>query len=162
MTDNNLIMSQARGGLSNYLNPGRVEAMNEGWISPSPELIKEDQLLFEPNQHGIQLIPLTKDTEIDENDRSKLYLVFSIEGCHTLSETLDAALIDNAKVLANLDELAGRLPVVSINLTHLVQYPFCNHAYGMQFVPADSFRPKGKGITQEGSILSAIATTKGS
>jgi hypothetical protein len=53
-------------------------------------------------------------------------------------------------VITNLRKLTGSFSVISINLTHLEQYPFCNHAFGILFVSSTDFKPTGKEISQEG------------
>ena len=42
------------------------------------------------------------------------------------------------------------MPIVSINITHLEQYPFINQAYGIQFVANEDFRPTGNRISNDG------------
>jgi microsomal dipeptidase-like Zn-dependent dipeptidase len=157
MTDNDLILKQAQGTLSVYLDPARLAAINDGTLKPYPDLVQEDlKILLDPAPFGqaqYEVIPLTQHVAFNETDPAKLYVVFSVEGCHTLSSTMDKNKISKDEVLANLDELCSSYPIVSLNITHLEQYPFCNHAYGMQFVSTDSFKPTGQGISADGIAI---------
>ena len=154
MTDNNLILKQAEGTLQCYLNPARLKKINDETLKPYPDLVDEDlDVLFNNTRFNIadkQIVALTKDVEYDENDVSKTYVVFSVEGLHSLSPTLEKTKIDKTTILNNLDELRAAIPIISINITHLEQYPFINQAYGIQFVSNEDFRPTGNRFSQDG------------
>lgn len=86
----------------------------------------------------------------------KLYLVFSVEGCHTLSSTPHVDLMDPNSlrvddILQNLDELRVKLPIVSLNVVHLTQSHLCNHAFGVQLDAHESYIPISKGLTTQGA-----------
>jgi microsomal dipeptidase-like Zn-dependent dipeptidase len=154
MTDNNLILKQAEGTLQCYLNPARLKKINDETLKPYPDLVNEDlDVLFNAARFGItdkQVVALTKDVVFNPDDPSKIYVVFSVEGLHSLSPTMDKTKINCDTILNNLDELRAKLPIVSINITHLEQYPFISQAYGIQFVANEDFRPTGNRISNDG------------
>ena len=51
--------------------------------------------------------------------------------------------------------------LLHLNLIHLTQYAFCNHAFGMKIINHDDFKPVGDGITPLGYALidTALATS---
>ncbi|MBX3256060.1 MAG: hypothetical protein KF862_18130 [Chitinophagaceae bacterium] len=154
MTNNKLILKQAQGTLQKYLNPERLKKMNDETLKPYPDLVTEDlEVLLNAGSFGItdkKVKILLRDTVYDENDTSSMYVIFSVEGCHSLSSTLDKTRVSKNEILENLDEIAGKYPLVSVNITHLEQYPFCNHAYGIQFIANEDFRPTGNRISADG------------
>ncbi len=154
MTENDLILKEAQTKLQVYLNPERLKKMNDGTLKPYPDLVNEDlDVLLNAQRFGItdkQVVALTKDVVFDENDASKIFVVFSVEGLHSLSPTLDKTKINKQTILDNLDELRAKYPIILINITHLEQYPFINQAYGIQFVSNDDFKPTGNRYSQDG------------
>ncbi len=154
MTNNALILQQAKGTLHPYLNYERLQKINNEVLKPYPDLVNEDlDVLLNAKRFGItdkEVVPLTKGVEFNPDDASKTYVVFSVEGLHSLSPTLDKTKINCDTILNNLDEVRAKLPVISINITHLEQYPFINQAYGIQFVSDEDFRPTGDRISNDG------------
>jgi microsomal dipeptidase-like Zn-dependent dipeptidase len=154
MINNKLILKQAQGTLSTYLNPKRLTEINNGQLKPYPDLLNEDlDVLMHPENFGVtdkKVVVLKRKEDYNENDFNTLHVVFSIEGCHTLSPTLDSNLIKVDEVLTNLEELRKKVSVISINITHIESYPFCNQAYGIQFIAAEGFRPTGNRVTEDG------------
>ncbi|RZM14602.1 MAG: hypothetical protein EOO88_44050, partial [Pedobacter sp.] len=152
--DNELLKKQAvRTKLRRYLNPQRLGAMISGELKPYPDLVEEDlMVLFESDNGESQrrVIALNSGSEYDETKTDALYVVFTIEGCHTLSSSLNRDSINTSEVLNNLEALRIHYPILSLNLTHIERYPFCNHAYGILFVATDDFMPKAKGIAGQG------------
>ena len=154
ITNSSLVLKQANGTLHSYLNPARLAKINDGTLKPFPDLIDEDlEILTHPEKFGIlnkKVIPLTRGVTFNEHDANALYVVFSVEGCHTLSSTTDRNKINKNEVLQNLDILSARIPILSLNITHLEQYDFCNHAYGIQVVSDEAFIPTGNRISADG------------
>ncbi len=155
MTNNDLIKDQAvKTHLRFYLNPDRLAEMNTTVLKPYPDLVREDlEVLTDPGRFEVfdkAVIPLKRGITYNPANTSALYAAFTVEGCHTLSSTLDRNEIDHNEVLANLDDLCADYPVIAINITHLEQYPFSNHAFGILFVGNDDFRPTGNAISPEG------------
>ena len=167
MTTDKLLIGNAQNTKLNiYLQPYRLDELNgtatddAGKIlpppAPYPDLLKEDleKVLLLPERFGIndkRIIPLSRGVKYDPADLSSIYVVFSIEGCHTLLPSLTDTTVRNKDVVINnLKELSAQYPVVSINLTHLQQFPFCNHAYGILFVDNPAFIPVENRIAADG------------
>ncbi|WP_231490509.1 membrane dipeptidase [Pedobacter sp. Leaf170] len=152
--DNKLLKKQAeKSPLREYLNPLRLDDMISGRLKPFPDLVEEDlKLILSPKvtDDGKTVVALSYEVIYDEEDKERIYAVFTIEGCHTLSSTLDPKKINRVEVLTNLESLRKSYPILSINITHLEQYPFCNHAYGILFVESLSFIPREKEISADG------------
>lgn len=157
MTNNKLILKQAEGSLQTYLNPSRLKKINDETLKPYPDLVHEDlDVLLNANRFGItgkKVKILSKDTPYDPQDTSSLYVIFSVEGCHSLSSTLDKNKISKDEIIRNMDEIADKYPLVSVNVTHLEQYPFCNHAYGVQFISNNEFKPTENRISDPGLAI---------
>ena len=98
MTNNSLILQQAKGTLHAYLNYNRLQKINDETLKPYPDLVNEDlDVLFNAARFGItdkQVVALTKDVVFNPDDTSKTYVVFSVEGLHSLSPTMDKTKID--------------------------------------------------------------------
>lgn len=121
---------------------------------PGPfQFISEDELDTQLNylaEDGGRVLPLLKDTVINFDDPNT-YAVWSVEGAHSLLNTIDdfsrPDFIDI--IISNLTSLAKKIPVMSVNPTHMVQYPLCNMAYGIQFIDDPVFYPVDIGFTDE-------------
>lgn len=156
MTKDRLVNMQAqKTKLGIYLQPDRLNKINNDEIPVYPDMIMEDieQVLLNPTRFGItdkKLIPLTKEVVYDETSTNTVYVVFSIEGLHSLLPKLDPVNASKDVILKNLDELAAKYPIVSLNITHLQQYPFCNHAYGVLFLDKNDFIPTHNRLTSDG------------
>lgn len=152
--DNSLILKNAEKKLSAYLSSTKIRDIISNAETPYDLIISEDlPMLFDPARFGItdrKVIALTKASDYDETNEKSLYAVFSVEGCHTLSRSA-LPNITSAEVIQNLDDLKTKVKVVAVNLTHMQQSPLCNHAYGMQFLQHDSFKPTGRGLSAEGA-----------
>jgi len=156
MTIDKLLNTQAnKTKLGVYLQPGRLNKLNTDAIPVYPDLLYEDleQVLLNPARFGVtdrKIIPLKKGVVYDEHSKDAVYVVFSIEGLHTLLPKLDPVNASKDTILKNLDELTSKYPVVSVNVTHLQQYPFCNHAFGVLFLEINDFIPTHNRIIAEG------------
>jgi microsomal dipeptidase-like Zn-dependent dipeptidase len=114
-------------------------------------LCKEDLVALQ----DFRLEYVRQSATYQPTDKQKLYLVFSVEGCHTLSSTPRVDLMNPNSfrvddVLKNLDTLRASLPIVSLNLVHLTQSHLCNHAFGVQMGENARYIPVGKGLTSRG------------
>jgi hypothetical protein len=135
-----------------YISLTRLTAFRNNELPPF-EFTRDHELATAINFESAELgkvIPLTKNTVLNDNTDKNIYVVFSIEGCHCLLNTMDdykdtttlASVINN-----NLQQLLDEgVPVFAINLTHLADYTLCNHAFGMQFLYNKGFYPKHNGF----------------
>jgi microsomal dipeptidase-like Zn-dependent dipeptidase len=155
MLNNNLILGQADGKLKNYLNKEKILKIISGELSPYQVIINDDlKTLFDAKQFGIedrQVVALNNAADYDETRKDTIYVVFSIEGCHTLSSSL--VKLDVAEIISRLTDLAKQVPLIAVNLTHLEQSVLCNHAFGMLFIANEAFKPKGFGLSAGGMAV---------
>lgn len=156
MLDNELIKNNADTKMSQYLNRAKLDAIIGNSITPYDLVVTEDlPNLFTPSRWGItnkSVVALTKANQYNEQKEDTIYTVFSVEGCHTLSR-VPLEQLTAQEVIQNLTDLRTRVTVVAVNLTHMQQSPLCNHAYGMQFIRKESFKPTGKGLPREGALV---------
>lgn len=145
-----LLKKSTEGPLGIYLQKRKMDILRDG--NPYEILRKDDWLtLTDAIQFGItnkKVKPIKKRSDYDENDPSTIHVVFSVEGCHTLSSLLQNFDVDT--IINNIDDLRSNVALLSINLTHMEQSPLCNHAFGMQFLSSEAFRPTGSKIDEKG------------
>jgi microsomal dipeptidase-like Zn-dependent dipeptidase len=150
MLQASLIQDATKGPLKVYLEANRINELLSG--NPFQILMNEQWVtLTNASVFGITnkgLKPLNDPKDYNVNDTNTIQAVFSVEGCHTLSSKL--LTFDVNDILGNLDQLSTKAKVISLNLTHMQQSPICNHAFGMQFLGDDSFKPTGYGIGASG------------
>ncbi|MBV4360499.1 amidohydrolase family protein [Pinibacter aurantiacus] len=159
ITADPFLNKQAKGTLSRYLNPNQLDFLNGvNGANPNPyQVVKEDilKVLLDPARFNVQdkkVVVLQKGVAYNQDDHTTLYVVFTVEGAHTLANSYEKNKVFANDVIDNLNDFTSVLnfPVISVNLTHMEQYPFANHAYGILFVSNDAFKPQGKEITPEG------------
>lgn len=93
--------------------------------------------------------------KMSDFDDDKINMVFSIEGAHSLLGR--RSFEDNLLKLKQ----SKKYRFFSMNLTHLAQAEFCNHAFGSKmFKGNDEFKPNGKGITDDGLKIIKLAHNK--
>jgi microsomal dipeptidase-like Zn-dependent dipeptidase len=151
-----LLIKLSRGRrMGQTLNEARLQEFIDPGYSPFTVLKQELAALLSPCGNPVQqLNVLNNRAEFDETN-ADVFTVFSVEGCHSLVNSLaDFADLDSLPnvIMANLQELRTvlRLPVIAINLIHMQQFSFCNHAFGMQFLDNDAFLPGGFGVSEAG------------
>ncbi len=148
-----LVGDGSKGPLGIYLQPAKLQTLIKG--NPYGLLESDDWVtLTDAAKFGItdkKVKPLKTREDYVEGDTNTVHAVFSVEGCHTLTSALQH--FDVNEVLANLDDLRGKVSLLSLNLTHMENSPFCNQAFGMQFLPSDGFKPMGNGISADGLTI---------
>ncbi|RNI38946.1 hypothetical protein EFY79_04610 [Hanamia caeni] len=145
-----LLQKSTEGPLGIYLQKQKIDTLLNG--NPY-ELLRSDDwatltdaVQFGINNKKVKLI--RKRSDYDENDLSTIHVVFSVEGCHSLSSGIQNFDVD--AIINNIDDLRKSAALLSINLTHMEQSPLCNMAFGMQFLSDEGFRPTGFKIEDKG------------
>jgi microsomal dipeptidase-like Zn-dependent dipeptidase len=167
MTKDKFLNQQAKGSLSKYLDPVELEIINRTDTSPYALITDNlENVLMKPERFGImdkKIVLLKKGVTYAPNDKNNIYVAFTVEGAHSLADTYDKTNINAQNILDNLTNLTDTkgVGVVSVNLTHLEQFKFCNHAYGVLFVESEDFKPTGKEITEEGVKILKECYTRG-
>ena len=148
-----MITSAAKGSMSKYLQLQRLEELLT--ISPYQTLIAHEYQTLTDTAHWnvtdrkVKIL-FSKD-DYNPDDSKTIHVVFSVEGCHSFlnnPDQFDAEIIKN-----NISDMLSRLPLISVNLTHMQQSPVCNHAYGMQFLADSRFMPSGHGLSYIGKDI---------
>lgn len=145
-----LLEQSTKGPLGVYLQKHKMDTIING--NPYQILRTDDwSTLTDGGQFGVadkKVKPLKKRADYNEKDPSTIHVVFSVEGCHTLSSELQN--FDVETIIRNIDDLRSNVALLSVNLTHMEQSPLCNHAFGMQFLSNEGFRPTGFKIEDKG------------
>jgi microsomal dipeptidase-like Zn-dependent dipeptidase len=98
-------------------------------------------------------------SDFDETDHNTVYGIIIIEGLHCFFNDPDA-LDAKEKFTDNFNSFTEAHTVVSINICHMQQNQFCNHAYGIQLFNPAFFYPTGNGITAWGEEVINLMTGK--
>lgn len=149
-------------------NKGRVNLIDSRRLAylatgeHSYELIKEELnwlLNAIPARPDTKLKLLTKKSDFNEADSHTVHAAIIIEGLHCFFDDPNEA---NAKetYLKNFNEFTAEYTVLSINLCHMQQNQFCNHAHGIQFFNAAYFYPTRNGITAWGMEMITLMMNK--
>lgn len=87
--------------------------------------------------------------DFNENDPETIYGFLIVEGLHCFFNDQTAT---NAKeeFTKNFEAFTDANTIFAINICHIQQNPFCNHAYGIQFINPGYFFPTRCGITTWG------------
>jgi len=90
--------------------------------------------------------------------KNKVNVFFVIEGCHSLVDSGNGMDIANqpfppAEILANLDTLLAKAPVISVNPVHMQPSNLANHAFAIQLANIQHFIPRGNGLTSDGRTV---------
>ncbi len=145
----------------NLLDKERIDGLIKNQPSPFNEIFdanEEIDNILNPQKFGIsqKVKALNRGVAYDEADTETIFTVFTIEGCHTLFNSINDS-SKNPEVLAdmvieNLTKLIAKIPVVALVITHLEPTTLGNHCFGMQMfskeVDVKKFWPKGNGITK--------------
>ncbi|MGC4101063.1 membrane dipeptidase [Ferruginibacter sp.] len=116
------------------------------------ELITEELRWLQeavPEVAGAKFKIVSKSTDFDEADNNTVFGAIIVEGLHCFFNDPNA-LDAKEKFLANFSSFTDAHTVVAINVCHMQQNPFCNHAHGIQFINPAYFYPTRTGITQWG------------
>lgn len=155
-------------GEKGIVNKGSVNLINNKQLAylaagtHSYDLIKEEltwlQISVSPMPTQ-KLKILSKASDFDENAANTIFGAIIIEGLHCFFDDPDDP---NAKdiYLKNFHEFTDENTVLSVNLCHMQQNQFCNHAYGIQFFNPSYFSPTGKGITKWGMEMIELMAAK--
>jgi microsomal dipeptidase-like Zn-dependent dipeptidase len=126
------------------------------------ELINEELRWL---QEAVSTIPnakltiVNKTADFDEADTNTVFGAVIVEGLHCFFDDPNA-LNAKEKFLANFSLFTDTHTVVAINVCHMQQNPFCNHAHGIQFINPAYFYPTRTGITPWGKEVIQLMIDK--
>ena len=150
------------------INKGKVNLIDKKQLAylttgvHSYEIIKEELSWLKKAvapQPGLKLKVLNKTNEFNENESGTVFGALIIEGLHCFFDNPNDP---EAKeiYLRNFNEFTDEHTVVAINVCHMQQNSFCNHAHGIQFFTPSYFYPTRKGITSWGLEMIDLMTSK--
>ncbi len=127
----------------------------------SYELINEELRWLQkaPAPTGKKFKILTRASEFDEAVTDTVWGAIIVEGLHCFFNDPNSP---DAKMefTNNFNEFTNNNTVLAINICHMQQNPFCNHAHGIQFFTPSFFYPTRKGITKWGEEVIQLMINK--
>ncbi|MBS1509274.1 MAG: membrane dipeptidase [Bacteroidetes bacterium] len=140
------------------VNKGKINLIDKNQLAylasgvHSFELINEELRWLKeavPTIANAQFKVVSKTTDYNEADNNTVYGAIIVEGLHCFFDDPHAP-DAKEKFLGNFTAFTDEHTVVAINVCHMQQNPFCNHAHGIQFLNPAYFYPTQIGITKWG------------
>ena len=155
-------------GEKGIVNKGKITLIDKTQLAylttgvHSYELIKEELRWLTTAVSpiaGAKFKIVKKVSDFDETDQNTVFGVIIIEGLHCFFDD-PFAVEAKEKFTKNFNEFTDANTVVSINICHMQQNQFCNHAYGIQLFNPALFYPTGQGITNWGNEVINLMVSK--
>lgn len=102
---------------------------------------------------------VSRASDFDENDNNTVFGVIIVEGLHCFFDDPDAQ-DAKEKFTENFHAFTDANTVVSMNICHMQQNKFCNHAYGIQLFKPSFFYPEMNSITKWGEEVINMMVSK--
>ncbi len=133
-------------GTVNLINKDQLQYLKSG--IHNYELINTELnwLLNAPSPAGRSFKLLNKTTDFKENSTNTVYGVIIVEGLHCFFNNPDS-LTAKEEFTQNFIEFTNTHTVLAINVCHMQQNLFCNHAHGIQLFNPAYFFPLSTGIS---------------
>ncbi len=148
-------------GRVNLIDKNRLHYLASG--KHSFELLKEELQWLTGSASpipGARFKIVNQASDFDETDHNTVFGIIIIEGLHCFFDDPDAA-DAKEKFTQNLHAFTDAHTVISMNICHMQQNQFCNHAYGIQLFNPAHFYPTGQGITAWGEeVIDLMASKK--
>ena len=143
-----------RGAIA-LINRARLELIRDGnhyfqLLNEDLERLEQSQSPSELNGAALKIIQHAAD--FDETDPATIYGFLIVEGLHCFFGNQSLMNV-KAEFTGNFETFTDTNTILAINVCHLQQNPFCNHAYGIQFINSAYFFPTGNGITTWGNEM---------
>lgn len=146
-------------GVVSLLDKNQISYIAEG-IYSFDLLNREIELLNTFNKsENAELIILNGRNTFSENVPQTIYAFLLIEGLHCFVNNPNDVAVQN-QFINNFNVFTDRYKIFAVNLCHLQQNLFCNHAHGIQVFNDALFYPIGNGITQLGYKAIELITVK--
>ena len=108
---------------------------------------------------GARFKIVSRASDFDETDNNTVFGIIIVEGLHCFFDDPDAP-DAKEKFTENFNSFTDANTVVSINICHMQQNKFCNHAYGIQLFNPAAFYPVEAGITDWGVEVINLMSSK--
>ena len=155
-------------GEKGIVNKGKINLIDKSQLAyfitgaHSFELINEELRWLTESVSpipGARFKIVKKASDFDETDKNTVFGVIIVEGLHCFFD--DPFATDaKEKFTQNFNEFTDANTVVSMNICHMQQNQFCNHAYGIQLFNPAFFYPTGQGITKWGEEIINLMISK--
>jgi hypothetical protein len=144
------------------INRNRLELIKDGnhyFQFLNEELVRLKQSKAPAKLNGAKLKIIDGFNDFDETNTKTIYGFLIVEGLHCFFDDQSAT---NVKAIFtnNFETFTDANTVLAINLCHIQQNDFCNHAYGIQFINSRYFFPTGNGLTTWGREIITRMTEK--
>lgn len=155
MMNDGLIQQIAAEEQTSYINLDRITDIGSGDIFF--RMLNEELTNLKKNLslNGKKLKIISSYSQYKANDTDTIHAVLTIEGPHAFFGARQQKTPDEiwSTCWANFDSFTSANRIFSINIAHLQDNGFCNHAFGIQIFKPKPFYPKGNGLTQHGFKL---------
>ena len=155
MMNDGLIQQIAAEEQTSYINLDRITDIGSGDIFF--RMLNEELANLKKNLslNGKKLKIISSFSQYKAADTDTVHAVLTIEGPHAFFGPRQQKTPDEiwSTCWANFDSFTTANRIFSINIAHLQDNGFCNHAFGIQIFKPKPFYPKGNGITQHGFKL---------
>ncbi|MBL0271948.1 MAG: membrane dipeptidase [Chitinophagaceae bacterium] len=150
-----LIKKVAREEQTHYIHIDRVNEISEGNIYFTMLQEELTNLKTHVSAHGKKLKLLANINEYNADDSDTVFALLTVEGPHAFygdrkNKSLPEILTD---FWNNFDSFTATNRVFAMNIAHLQDNDFCNHAFGIQIFKPQPFYPSGNGISIHGIKL---------
>ncbi len=137
-----------------YINHNRLMLIEDG--NHYFEFLNDDlqrlQTPAPPQLQGAKLKVIQTAADFNEADAQTIHAFLIIEGLHCFFDNQTAP--DAKQVFRNnFEDFTDNNTILAMNVCHLQQNQFCNHAFGIQFINPTYFYPAGNGITNWGKEM---------
>lgn len=154
MMNDGLIQQIAAEEQTSYINLDRINAIGTGNIYFQMMNEELNNLKSNLSNNGRKLKIINQFTEYNAADLHTVHAILIIEGPHAFQgATLPNGKVDFPTFWNNFETFTNNNRIFSINISHLQENAFCNHAFGIQIFKPAPFYPKGNGVTPEGFQL---------
>jgi len=157
-----LIKKIAAEEQTSYINIERVDAIGTGDLYFT--MLQEElaNLQGHLQQGGKKLVLLRHFSEYNAADSNTIHAVLNVEGPHAFygHRTGKSFAAIMADFWNNFEQFTSANRIFAMNIAHLQDNDFCNHAFGIQIFKPRPFFPERNGITDEGIELLQRMKTK--
>jgi microsomal dipeptidase-like Zn-dependent dipeptidase len=155
MMNDNLILKIAIEEQTNFIHVDRVRSIGTGDIYFSMLNQELANLKSHLQDNGRRLKLIQSINEYDPNNLNTVHAVFTVEGPHAFfgQKTGNTETDIMREFWRNFEDFTSANKILSMNIAHLQDNEFCNHAYGIQIFKARPFYPGENGIKPMGYRL---------
>jgi len=137
------------------LDHDRLELIKDGnhyFQFLQDDLRRLSQVAAPVDLNGAKLKIIQSSADFNEANGNTIFGFLIVEGLHCFFDNQSAA-NKKEEFSKNFESFTDANTILAINVCHIQQNPFCNHAYGIQFIKPEYFFPVQSGITSWGKEM---------